>query len=211
MLGSTPPGFVLYGGTALALRLGHRQSIDFDFFSRGAFQPDTLRSSIPYLTGSLAIQSGENTLTCVLNLDGEVRVSFFGGLDISSVKDPDEAEGPGILVASLPDLAATKAAAVQSRASAKDYIDLDALLRSGLALENALGAAGAVFGPGFNPLLTLKALTFYGEGDLHEVPNGVRRNLAKAVAAIDPGSLPVLQPRARLCPVETGSEDENGF
>jgi hypothetical protein len=31
-LDAIPPGFVLYGGTALALRLGHRTSVDFDFF-----------------------------------------------------------------------------------------------------------------------------------------------------------------------------------
>ena len=39
-LGSTPPDFVLYGGTALALRLGHRQSEDFDFFSSYSFSAD---------------------------------------------------------------------------------------------------------------------------------------------------------------------------
>ena len=211
MLGGTPPGFVLYGGTALALRLGHRQSIDFDFFSHGVFRPDALRRSIPYLRGSRTTQSAENTLTCVVDLDGEVKLSFFGGLGLSSVKDPDEAEGPGILVASLPDLAATKAVAVQARPSARDYIDLDALLRSGLALEDALGAASAVFGPEFNPVLTLKALTFFGEGDLNEVPNAVRENLAKAVAAVNLQSLPVFRPRARLCPDEAGTDYENGF
>lgn len=38
-LAATPAEFVLYGGTALALRLGHRQSVDFDFFSTRAFHP----------------------------------------------------------------------------------------------------------------------------------------------------------------------------
>ena len=124
MLDGTPSGFVLYGGTALALRLGHRQSVDFDFFSRDAFGPDALRRSIPYLSGSLTTQREKNTLSCVLNLDGEVNVSFFGGLRMYSVNNPDKADGPGILVASLPDIAATKAAAVQSPANAKDYIGL---------------------------------------------------------------------------------------
>jgi len=32
-LAGVPPHFILYGGTALALRLGHRESVDFDFFS----------------------------------------------------------------------------------------------------------------------------------------------------------------------------------
>ncbi len=210
MLGGTPPGFVLYGGTALALRLGHRQSIDFDFFSHSAFRPDELRRSIPYLSGGRTIQSAHNTLTCVVDMDGDVTLSYFGDLGISSVRDPDEAEGPGILVASLPDLAATKAAVVQSRSSARDYIDLDALLRSGFLLEDALGAASAVFGPEFNPLLTLKALSFYGEGDLDDVPGEVRDNLVKAAAAVDLQSLPVFQPRARLCPDEAGVDTEHG-
>lgn len=44
-----PPVFVLYGGTGLALRLGHRQSEDFDFFSNESFRPDELERRIPFL------------------------------------------------------------------------------------------------------------------------------------------------------------------
>ncbi len=40
-----PEGFVLHGGTAIALRLGHRQSEDFDYFARRGFEPD--RQIIP--------------------------------------------------------------------------------------------------------------------------------------------------------------------
>ena len=38
-LSATPDNFTLYGGTALALRLGHRASVDFDFFSNDSFDP----------------------------------------------------------------------------------------------------------------------------------------------------------------------------
>ena len=41
-LAATPPEFTLYGGTAIALQLGHRQSVDFDFFGSAAFAPDAL-------------------------------------------------------------------------------------------------------------------------------------------------------------------------
>jgi hypothetical protein len=41
-LAAIPSGFVLYDGTALALRLGHRQSVDFDFFDRRKFEPRQL-------------------------------------------------------------------------------------------------------------------------------------------------------------------------
>lgn len=44
-LHSTPPVFVLYGGTALSLQFGHRPSEDFDFFSNNSFDsPELLRS-----------------------------------------------------------------------------------------------------------------------------------------------------------------------
>ena len=63
-LGQTPNHFVLYGGTALALRLGHRESVDFDFFSQQAFRPAELLRSIPYLQGQQVTQQEPNTLSC---------------------------------------------------------------------------------------------------------------------------------------------------
>ena len=52
-----PRDFTLYGGTAIALRLGHRQSIDFDFFAQYSFEPDALLRKIPYLNGAIVRQS----------------------------------------------------------------------------------------------------------------------------------------------------------
>src|SRR6185437_16572084 len=43
-----PSNFVLYGGTALALQLGHRVSEDFDFFSSESFNPNRLQSRLPF-------------------------------------------------------------------------------------------------------------------------------------------------------------------
>lgn len=197
-LGDTPADFVLYGGTALALRLGHRESVDFDFFSRAPFAPEDLRKRIGYLEAARTLQQSENTLTCVVDREGDVHVSYFGGLDLCSVREPDRADGPGIFVASLLDVAATKVTTVQARADAKDYLDIDAILRAGVALEDALGAAGAVYGTGFNPLLTLKALTYYAEGDLDTVPNTIRDRLAAAVGAVDLKHLPTFEPRPWL-------------
>jgi hypothetical protein len=50
-LGDTPQEFVLYGGTALALRCGHRKSVDFDFFSGKPFVARKLIEKVPYLPG----------------------------------------------------------------------------------------------------------------------------------------------------------------
>src|SRR5918996_3622199 len=107
-LSEVPRGFVLYGGTALTLRLGHRISEDFDFFSNEALLPDDLERKVPFLQNAIRLQSSPNTLVSSADRDGAVKISFFGGLNLRRVQDPEPAEGPGILVASLLDLAATK-------------------------------------------------------------------------------------------------------
>lgn len=202
-LRQTPAEFVLYGGTALVLRLGHRQSDDFDFFSTASFDPAELRARVPYAGGAEILQQAANTLTCVVERDGPVRVSFFGGLRLRRTRDPEEAAGAGVKVASLLDLAATKAELVQRRACAKDYLDLDALVADGaMALEDILAAAGAVHGPSFNPATTLKALVYFGDGDLATVPDAVRQRLAAAVRAVDLDRIPEIRSRPGLFPGE---------
>ena len=47
-------GFVLYGGTAIALRLGHRSSIDYDFFTDQPLNRQALYASFPFFTGPLS-------------------------------------------------------------------------------------------------------------------------------------------------------------
>lgn len=95
-LKNTPQEFVLYGGTALALRLGHRTSEDFDFFSNRPFLPDVLRQAIGYLQDAEMRQFEENTLTAMVDRDGPVKVSFFGGLKLNRVQDPDVIPDNGI-------------------------------------------------------------------------------------------------------------------
>ncbi len=200
-LDTTPTHFTLYGGTALALRLGHRSSVDFDFFSNLPFDPDALASALPYLQGSERVQVVPNTLKCRVERGGPVLVSFFGGLGLGQAAPRDQAEGRRLYVASLLDLAATKVAVVQKRAEAKDYLDIDALLQHGLDLPIALAAARIVYGRSFNPLITLKALSFFD--DVTALPTEVQRRLSTAVAAIDPTKLPALTPY-RLRPDEKG-------
>ena len=192
-LGEIPSGFVLYGGTALALRLGHRQSAGFEFFSSDPLDGRKLLRKIPYLGNPLRLHEGGNTLTCVL--EGNLGVTFLGGLGISRIENPEPAKGPGIPVASVIDIAASKVRAVQARPAAKDYVDIDAILRRGISLDSVLGAARAVFGPSFSPLATLKALAFYGDGNLGTLPASVRSRLTRAVGTVDVERLPVFRPR----------------
>ena len=176
-----PPEFVLYGGTALALRLGHRQSIDFDFFSAEEFSPDALLRRLPESDSATLLQSERNTLTLLSGGENQVKVSFFGGIRFSVVNSPDIAPN-GIPVASLEDLYATKLLTVLQRSEAKDYLDVAALLEHGLPLEYGLGCARAFYGPHFNTSLPLKALVYFEDGDLPSLPGSVRDTLTRAVA-----------------------------
>jgi hypothetical protein len=200
-LDATPEHFTLYGGTALALRLGHRSSVDFDFFSNQSFDPDELAGVIPYLKDAERVQVAPHTLKCRVERNGPVLVSFFGGLGLGQAAPRDQAERRTLYVASLLDLAGTKVAVVQKRAETRDYLDIDALLRHGIDLPTALAAGRLVYGRSFNPMITLKALSFFD--DLPTLPADVRKRLSAAVEAVDPSSIPALTPYA-------GRTDENG-
>jgi hypothetical protein len=129
----------------------------------------------------------------MVDRNGPVKVSFFGGLTLRRVEDPEILADPGIKIASLLDLAATKVKAVQDRAEAKDYIDISRILEAEIDLSRALGAAVAVYGKGFNPLLSLKALSYFADGDLSSLPNTVRSRLTVAVRRVDPDQIPKIQ------------------
>jgi hypothetical protein len=191
-LTATPKQFVLYGGTALALRLGHRVSEDFDFFTNATFEPQNLLNRIPYLHGGKVTLLRENTLTCVLDRNGPVPVSFFGGLGLNRVADPDTARDNGVQVASLVDVAGCKMAVVQRRAEAKDYRDIAALLDSGVSLTKALAAAKAIYGEQFEPRTTLRALTYFSDGDLPTLPISLQDALRNAAKGVKLDQLPQL-------------------
>ena len=191
----TPQEFVLYGGTALALRLGHRHSEDFDFFSNNSFAADVLRKHVQYLQDAEMSQFEANTLTAIVERDGPVKVSFFGGLKLNRVQDPDVMPDNGIRVASLLDVAATKLATIQQRAQARDYEDLTAIVSSGISLAKALGAASAVYGNEFNGALSLKALTYFADGDLPNLSPTTQTKLRALASQVSLKEIPLIQGR----------------
>ena len=191
-LRDTPQDFVLYGGTGLALRLGHRTSEDFDFFSSRPFSPDALWKEVGYLRSAEMRQFEENTLTAIVDRDGPVKLSFFGNLNLNRVQDPDVMPGNGIKVASLLDIAATKLSTIQQRALARDYEDILALVDSGLSLTKMIAAAEAVYGSTFNGALSLKALTFFADGDLPTLSSGSQTRLRGLASQVDLQHVPTM-------------------
>lgn len=192
-LSSVPQEFVLYGGTAIALHLGHRESVDFDFFSTKPLDPAQLVPAVPFLKGAHVTQRQPNTFSCIIDRGGTVKLSFFGVPGISQLSPPLIAQDNGLQVASLLDLAGTKASVIQMRAEAKDYIDIDALLLDGrVSLPMALAAARAIYGAPFNPYNTLKSLSYFDDGNLHRLQQAVKDRLVAAASTVDVDRLPVI-------------------
>jgi hypothetical protein len=128
-------GFYL-GGTAIALYLGHRRPVDFDGFSETPIRdPLSLAREIqdqgaPFVTGW--VQRG----TLYGTVHG-VRVSFFE-YKYRLLKPLAHWPELGCQLASLPDLACMKLSAIVQRGSRKDFVDLYALGREGLRLQEML-------------------------------------------------------------------------
>jgi Nucleotidyl transferase AbiEii toxin, Type IV TA system len=174
--------FVLYGGTALALQVGGRISVDFDFFSPGPCSPGELLSKYPFLRNAELIQRELATASYSVRVGADdVKVSFFGTLEFGRVSEPVRFADNGIFAAGLLDLAAQKVKVVMQRVEAKDYLDVNTLMKAGITLEAALGAAKALY-PQFNPAISLKALSYFE--DVPKLSDEVRRSLTAAVANI---------------------------
>jgi hypothetical protein len=198
----TRMGFVLYGGTAVALRLGHRQSVDFDFFTERAFVHAEVLGKFPSPPAPMVLQEAPGTLTLQVEAPADspapgspdpgrpdpvrpdpVKLSFFT-VGTGRIGVPEWTGDGAILVASSLDLMAHKLKVLLQRLEKKDYLDLHALLAGGGSLEAGLAGARALFGRAFQPAEALKALGYFKGGDLHELPGSVREDLIRAAAGV---------------------------
>lgn len=87
-------GLVLYGGTAIALRLGHRASVDFDFFTEKPLDKAVLQSAFPFLLRSTVLQDEPNAYTVLVPSQTAqdsppVKVSFFGTIGFGRIGEPE--------------------------------------------------------------------------------------------------------------------------
>jgi hypothetical protein len=181
-------GWVLYGGTAIALRLGHRTSVDFDFFSERPLQRDSLLAHLGFLDRATTLQDAPDTWSVSVAGDhGDavpVKVSFFGGLGFGRVGTPQRTADGVLQVASSSDLLATKLKVLLQRVEGKDYRDIAALLSAGADLAAGLASAREMYGQTFQPSESLKALVYFQGGDLHTLTTAERTTLIHAVREV---------------------------
>ncbi|MBX9617395.1 MAG: nucleotidyl transferase AbiEii/AbiGii toxin family protein [Caulobacteraceae bacterium] len=195
-LATLPSQYVLYGGTAIALHLGHRDSIDFDFFIPHEIDPRRLLEDLAILKGASVTQVEPDTLGVTVDRDGPIKLSFFGVPKLGRVREPLRSDDNGLAVSDLMDLGGTKVSVVQVRAEPKDYIDVGALLGAGLGLAEMLAAGVVIYGPSFSPQSALKALSYFDDPSLGSLPHTLKDVLSKAVRGVDLAALPDLQPLA---------------
>lgn len=129
-------GFYLADGTAVALRFGHRRSVDLDWFSgRDDFDVAGIRDAVERTgVGFSVTEVGPGTLHGLVN---GVAVSFLR-YRYGLLEEPQPLEGYGCHTASLEDLACMKLAAATARGAKKDLLDVAILCRDALPLDRAL-------------------------------------------------------------------------
>lgn len=181
-------GLVLYGGTAIALRLGHRPSIDFDFFTEKPLDKSALQAAFPFLQYSTVLQDEPNAYTVLVPYgeddDPHVKVSFFGTINFGRIGEPEITDDCTMQVATLDDLMATKVKVILQRIEAKDYRDISAMVKSGVSLSKGLSAAREMYGHTFQPSESLKAMVYFEGGDLHTLTQDEKETLISAASAV---------------------------
>lgn len=145
--------FCLGGGTGLALHMGHRLSVDLDWFTRAPFDPMMLRAEFPVEAQVIATATAANTLHATVN---EVKVDFLR-YDYPLLEPPELWDGVSIL--SVRDIAAMKLSAVTNRGAKKDFYDIAWLLRTH-SLPEMLGWYENKF-QGFETFSVIRSLTWF--------------------------------------------------
>ncbi len=116
-------GFIMAGGTALALTLGHRRSFDLDFFTNKPFSAgSSLREFEEKGLSFEVLVSEEETLILTINW---TKVSFFYDPYPLSV----EKYYQDIPLAGIKDIAAMKLLAISQRGAKRDFVDLYFILQ----------------------------------------------------------------------------------
>ncbi len=156
-LGAFKNDFYLAGGTALALQIGHRVSVDFDFFTEEGFDTEVLYEQVQKTFGQVP-RTQESVHTLAVIVEDDVRISFmrYRYPLLAACVDTEH-----LRLASMPDIGCMKLGAIVSRAELKDYVDLFFILKQ-LSLTELLTDLSKKI-PSLDQNLVLKALVSFDD------------------------------------------------
>jgi len=156
--------YYLVGGTAIALHIGHRRSIDFDLFTEGDIKRKSIRNMIKksgFVVEKLLYEAFDQ-IHLIVN---SVKITFFSFPH--EIIHPIDLDGI-IGIPTLLDLAAMKTYALGGRAKWKDYVDLYFILKDHHSLAEISNRAADIFASYFNEKLLREQLCFFDDIDYSE-------------------------------------------
>lgn len=152
--------FNLVGGTALALQLGHRVSIDIDLFSQKAFDAEKMQSHLEKNYGAIIVRTGKNSMAA--DIEG-IRTDIMTH-QYPDVKPPLTTEG--VRMASLEDIAAMKGNVItRDPERLKDFVDMNYLLEK-MSLNEITKAYMTKY-PNVIPQMLNTSLLYHREIDMN--------------------------------------------
>jgi hypothetical protein len=162
--------FYLAGGTAIALQIGHRRSIDFDLFSKDPLNTMKIIRTIKRNSRRIDATLEESVEELTMIIEG-VKITFLEyPFDINPSINLDD-------IISMPDLltlTAMKAYSLGRRSKWKDYIDLYFIFRDYFTIRDVSKKAKEIFGGGFNERLFREQLCYFEGIDFSETIEYVR-------------------------------------
>lgn len=165
--------FILVGGTAIALQIGHRKSIDFDLFKQNTLNKKKIKAKVNGLDAKkqLLFEDGDG----IHFLVNDVKITFFqypfpinGTISVEKyIKMPD-----------LLTLVAMKFYAMGRRTKWKDYVDIYFLLNNGFTIEQGSKKALELFGDGYSEKLFRQQLAYFEDIDYSETVEWVVKEIS---------------------------------
>lgn len=186
------PAFYLAGGTGAALQLGHRISVDLDFFTSEPLDTRQLLQRVRRV-GTFDLQT-ESQGTLIGTLQG-ARVSFFNY--VYPLLEPTSSLY-GVRIASLVDVGLMKLTAASQRGSRKDFVDLFFICRQVKPLSELLALLPKKYrGVNYSLPHLLRSLVYFDDAEVEPMPQmlksvrwaQVKRVFEKEVAAIAKNTL----------------------
>lgn len=158
--------FGLVGGTAIALHIGHRRSVDFDLFSKEEFDSRKVREKIiEFGKIEQVIRDEKDQYTMVVKGVGLTFLYYPYDIDFTDRLD-DIIKLPNLLT-----LAAMKAHTLGRRAKWKDYVDLYFVMKDHHSFKEVVKKAEEIFGSEFNEKLFRSQLAYFEDIDYTEKVN----------------------------------------
>lgn len=180
-------GFYLAGGTALALRFGHRISVDLDFFTEQSFDPDSLLVLIEEMGGVGEVHIFQKTKgsLCLTVAETKIECFYYPYALLKPTEDVD-----GVTLASVIDNGVMKLSALTNRGSKKDFCDISIMLGVH-SLSEWIGYYHKKF-PQSDVFMLTKSLTWFDDAEEEPDPqflngqtwNEVKTRVSDAVAQL---------------------------